>query len=206
MEIKIEGVHVVICENPNNWKHTGMFNNTPFVKRDEKWYRCWLSFIEKDGHSWMQISNLRLVDEGNKITYIEEGVYKEFKISKFNRFRCEYALNNHRLNRLQNNFKKFLKRRRNTIGVFTVAIGIALLYFFGNEHVHGQWANSIAGNKYIQALFILLNIFSIGSIFYPFTIQKPLSENDIKQLCRDEMDEYEKEKAANERAKQSARF
>lgn len=204
MEIIIEGIRIIISENPNNWDYSGRFINIPFVKRDETWYHCWLSFIEKDGESLIQIWNLRLEDENNRITHLEEGIYKELRISKFNKFRCEYALNNHRLNRLQSKFRDFIKRRRNTIGVFTVAIAIALIYFFGNEYVNGDWAKSIAGNKYIQAVFILLNIFSIGSIFYPFTIQKPLSEKDIKQLCRKEMDEYEKEKKAIERAKQSA--
>lgn len=60
-------------------------------------------------------------------------------------------------------------------------------------------------NGVIQALFILLNIFSIGSVFFPFTIQKQLNEKDIREICKEEMVEYDKEKIAIKRAKESAR-
>lgn len=207
MKIKLENVDIVISENPNNWEHpAGRYQNIPFVKRDETWYHCGLSFFEKDGHSWIRISNLNLQKENNTITHMEQGVYKELPISKFNKFRCQYAMNNHSLNRLQHNFKTFLKRRKNSIGVFAVSIGLALVYYFGNETSNGAWADYIAKNNYIQTLFILLNLFSIGSVFYPFTIQKPLSEKSIRELCQEEAKKYDEEKERNREIEQRATF
>jgi len=210
MEIKLQGVRIIISTNPNNfdwWKHSGSYQNCPYVERDGIWYKCGISFFERDAQFWMRISDLRQVKENSSIiTHMERGVYKELPISKFQKLRCEIALNRHSLNRRAKVFTIAFRRRKGSIGVFAQAIGLALIYYFGNESYHGAWADYIAKNSYLQALFILLNIFSIGSVFYPFTIQKPLSESDIRQICQEEAAKYDKKKETNRQLEERATF
>lgn len=211
MKIKLGAVVVDIPKNELNnrsfWNPIGSFLNLPLIERDNQWYRCSLKFIEKEKEVWIQIHDLMIVAEDNTIKYHEQGViYKEFRIPRYKMHLCNILMNVHPLNNRWFDIRKRIYSRRNTIGVFAFSIMLALIYYFGNEHYENAWARYIGKNGVIQALFILLNIFSIGSVFFPFTIQKQLNEKDIRDICKEEMVEYDKEKIAIKRAEERARI
>lgn len=207
MQISIENVIIKITQNENNnrfWNPIGMFTNLSQVLRNGVWYNCGISFVEKNFQNYIQISDLIISDENNIIKNHELGLYKEFQISRFKRLFIQLLLNNHSWN-----FKWFYLRRSiydrlSTIFVFSFSIILSLIYYIGNEHYKGAWQKYIADNSYIQAFFILLTIFSIGSVFFPFTVQKQLDEADVRKICNEELEKNDKEKETNNRIKERA--
>lgn len=210
MKINLNGVILNITQNEHNskfyWEPRCMLLNLCNVERNGIWYKSGISFTKKGNKDYIQISNLILTGENNIIEYHEKGLYKELPISNIKKQLIEILMNEHILNYKWYKFRKKIYDRKNTIFVFAFSITLAVIYYIGNEYYNNSWANYIGNNSIIQALFILLNIFSIGSIFYPFTIQKTLSENDIKILCNEEMKKYDKERESNNRSKERARL
>lgn len=190
MNFNIGGVKLHISKNPNNrlrfWNAIGMFSNLSKVERNGVWYKCGVDFKQEENRYTITLRDLYLTDENDRVTHHEKGIYKEFQISSFKKTLIEMLLNRHSINRKWFEFRSTSYKRRNTIYVFSISIFLALFYYFGNEYFNNGWANYIANNSAIQALFILLNIFSIGSIFFPFTIQKQIEQEDIRKIFAEE--------------------
>lgn len=211
-KVRIGNTSIFIPRNENNsaggfWNPIGMFNNIPTVEKNGKWYSCGVSFIEKDGTIHIRIHDLIMhEDNSNTIKEHISGTYKEMEVSKFKMNLIRLLMNDHNLNYRWHGIRKSIYRRRYTIFVFSSAVALSTVYYLGNERYNDALGQFIANNTWMQALFILLNIFTLGSVFFPFTIRKELSEADVKQILTEEIIKYEDEKEKNEIARRRATF
>jgi hypothetical protein len=203
--MKIKNIKLKFSTNKLNyqsfWNPIGIFLNYCFIECEGIWYHCSIKF---KGNRII-VSNLQLLDDRSVITKQKEGVFEE-DTNTITKFLIEILLGNHKLNIKWFNFRKHIYKRRNTIYAFLFSFLLATTYFIGNNLTNGAWMNYISGNNIIQSLFILLNIFTFGSVFFPFTIRKEMNENDIKEIFKESMIKYEENKKANERAEKRSKF
>lgn len=186
MTFTIKGYKLKIIFNENNKLSSGMYNNILQLKENNEWYNCSYQI----SNTYIQISKLYTTDMYNKMTIYKEDINYIIKISPVINFFIEVFLNRHNLNRKVYKIRKQIHNRRYSIYVFSIAFLLSLSYYLGNEFYNGKWAFYITHNSIIQSFLMLLTIFSIGSVFYPFTITKPLNKIDIKDIANEEIIRY----------------
>jgi DNA integrity scanning protein DisA with diadenylate cyclase activity len=116
----------------------------------------------------------------------------------------------------QNNFNKMRKTNRKnqisisqvfytrkpTIIVFLIAIIICFIYVIINLYFGNWLMNYIAKSLVIQTIFVFLTVATFISIFYPFTIRKEITKEDMLKS----FDIKSTIDAKNEEIKKTAKF
>lgn len=197
MKLRIsEGIELRITKNILNKgiRPRGMFQNGSEIFYNSQWYDCSINF--KDGK--IIINHLRKVDKKTSAVsgYIPEIVLEE-KIGKFKRNLILYLMNGHKLNWKIFRFKKSIHERRKTLLVFTLAINISIIYHLLNSLSNNQLMNWMSTNVYAHSIIIFLTLSGFINIFFPFTIQKPITEKDIKKIAAEIAEETIKQEEQN---------
>lgn len=207
MKTKIEDLEIRIRKNELNrksfWNPVGIFQNIPEVKKDGRWFKCSLKFTSK---GTLQVTDLMIVDENSRVSEHTPGLYKEVSISNLKAKRMKIAMGTDKVNHKWFRIRKYLYARRVRINVFLLSGLLAVLYWVGNESYDNAWAQFIANNSPIQALLMLLTIFSVISVFYPMSVQKQFNEDDIRKIRKEEATKHDKAKEDEKRAKAMSTF
>lgn len=205
-EYKIRTIH-----NDNNrfWKPIGFYRNLSEIMIENTWWRCNVNFIRKDGfEKTIQITHPMKVEQNSLlITKVyTQGVYAEVESTRLKISLLKFLLNQHNLNYSFYNFKNKIFERKNTIFVFVLAIIISLAYYYINIFDNNNLMKYVSENIWIQTVFIFLTVSGFISIFYPFTIQKGINDDDVKRISEKAIEEERQKRKAYKRARKNASF
>ena len=180
-----------------------MFNNIPRVKRNGVWQWCTVRFVGNN----IQIQNVHKVEhKTSRMSDMLEGIYHEEPISNFKKNLLLFAMNNHKINYKIFNIKKKLYDRQRTIWVFALAISISLAYFFTNAYFNNALMDWMNKNSYAHTFIMFLTLAGFINIFFPFTIQKPITQKDIIETAVKTIEEKKREDEENERIERMSQF
>ena len=197
MKIRLDNnIEFKILQNNNNkgLKPKGMFWNIPKVKHNGEWYNCTIRF----DNNVLIISSLILHEENSCLVlkHIDGDVYR-VGVNKFKKHLILYLYNQHAINYKLYSLKKNLFNRRKTILVFTIAILVSMIYYLANIYSHNLILIWISNSLVAQTIIIFLTLSGFINIFTPFTIQKEITENDIKKISNSEILEQQKKDKQN---------
>jgi hypothetical protein len=194
--MKIQKERIRIPHNPLNsfWNWLGQFQNCPEILIGGQWYRCGIRFIENDGKDYAVISDPMIVDKVTSriLKVYKNGEYLTLPVSSLRKQIITYQMNHHWINDKYNHLRKLIRERRNTIIVFAIATMLSLLYFKANELTENSLMTFIGKNNLVQTIIIFLTLSSFINIFYPFTIQKPIGEPEIREIIKRVKEEDER--------------
>jgi hypothetical protein len=204
MIFRISGEFIKVSKNTNNrfWNPIGMFYNISEIKIEGDWYKCGISYLAKNGKSYIQVSNPMKVDE--KTLHIKkvhtQGLYKELEITKLKLNLLKLRLHQHKLNHSSFKIRNTISERRNTIYIFSVATILSVIYFIINEMNSNSLMKYISENNWLQTIIIFITISGFINIFYPFTIKKQIDEKDIERIAKDKYEEEARNKEIERKA------
>ena len=199
MKLRInEGIELKFTKNKLNKgiRPKGMFQNRSEIMYNSRWYNCSINF--KDGN--ILINNLMKVDKNTSaVSEKIPDIVFEVKIDTFKKNLILYLMNSHKINWKIFNIKKSFYERRKTLFVFSLAITISITYHFLNLISNNQVMNWMSTNVYAHTIIMFLTLSGFINIFFPFTIQKPITENDIKRTAAEIAEETIKQEEQNKR-------
>lgn len=167
----------------------GMFWNIPKIKHNNIWYNCNFEFE----NNTLIISNLFLENENSGA--VKGNIIGEFhreKVSTLKKNLILYSYNSHVINYKIFNYKKQLIERKKTILVFIIAIVISSVYYILNSETNNCLMDWISKNLLAQTFILFLTLSGFINIFTPFTIQKEITKQDIREITSNQIDVKQK--------------
>ena len=159
----------------NQWKNCNFF----IFKKNRKTY------IEIFSNSFQNgISEIGKVDNQGKLVTVELKLINKLKIKTFD---FVYLSKIYFLSRIDK--IKFI--RKNLIFIVAASIG-AITYFLINHFFNNYLETIIKESNIIQSIIIFLTLSSVINIFYPFTLRRELSLNEIDILIKQRIKENNK--------------
>lgn len=178
MKLKLKtGIKIKIDKNESNREISpiGMFTNIPYVLHKGEWFSCSMSIIDDK----IKIHSLHKTDPiTSTMTDLQKDVEYIIPVGKFKKELIIFLLNKHLMNRRIYNIKKWYKRYKKKVWVFTTTFLFVLSYYFINFVTNNYLMNLIATNLLAQTIFIFLTLSGLINIFFPFTIRDEISEKD----------------------------
>jgi hypothetical protein len=151
----------------------GVYSNTTDILVDGVWYKCGISFEEKNEKIFMIFSHLKVVNGMNIKSTYHSGVYEEIEVSKFYMNWIKFKLNLHPIffinNRLQDWWKKKRKIRLILGFVFVVTIFIQSTQLYP----HNPISQFINNSPWINGVINFLNVLGIVGLFISIPLLLP---------------------------------
>jgi hypothetical protein len=192
MKIKVGTVTLRFTHNRLNrfWKWIGQFRNKSEIFINNDWYNCSIHFDFKNPNLIKISDPMKVQDDTNLITEVLlEGVYKEFEISTLKKSIILLLLNQHRINYKYHEMRRHLKERRKSYLAFLTALVLSSIYWWINESRNNVAMKFLGDSNLIQTLFIFLTISGFISIFYPFTVDKPMDTKEVERIVKKVLDD-----------------
>jgi len=201
MKIKVGTEILRFTRNDLNrfWKWIGQFRNKSEIFINNDWYNCYIHF-DFENPNLIRISHPMKVQDGtNRITEIlVDGVYKEFEISALKKSIIQILLNQHRINNKYHEMRMHFNERRKSYLAFLTALILSAIYWWINESQNN--VAIIGDSNLIQSFFIFLTVSGFISIFYPFTVDKPMDSKEVEIIVKKVLDDEEIRKQIEKRA------
>jgi hypothetical protein len=210
MTIRVGTLILKFTKNENAYESfwnpgPAMYNKT-FVKFEDNWLECFIKFSNREGQNYIQVDNLTSVLTSRGIEPREKLVSTEVPVSRIIMNILEYLQGVHPTIVASRKLRDTLYARRKTVLVFLGSICLSLIYYIGNKATGSAWGQYIGNSNVIQSMFLLLNIFTLGSVFFPFTIRKELSKKDIQEMIKKEIEIHDNDKGYRKEVKRRTNF
>lgn len=197
MKIKLGNILVRVRHNKNNrfWNPNGRFQSIQEVRIGGEWYKCGLRYKREKSNHIIQITDPMIVDDETSLVRetLMIGTYREIKTTYFKITLLKYLKKDLKINSISYNIRRRLSKRKNTIAVFILAFIFSSAYYLLNTLNENSLMNYIAENIWIQTVIFFLTISSFINIFFPFTIKKELSIEDVKKIAENVIEEQKKD-------------
>lgn len=197
MKINLKSkIQFKIETNPYNKRFlpNGMFLNIPKIRHNNIWYNCYIKFEE---NTLIITSLISHYDNSCEVKEYIEGVFYQEKTSFLKKNLILYLYNNHPINYKIFLYKTKIKDRKTTILVFFGAFFISAIYWLVNLSYNNSLMDWISKSLGAQSFIIFLTVSGFINIFYPFTIKKEISREDIAKISLDSIEEKKKKDEDN---------
>lgn len=197
MKLKLNGKKYKY--KPTYSKRAGKFNLKPpsfllFRKGlffyNNEWKECMFYIIDKPNKSLLQIRPINFSYDRESfpngfVDIVRLSKYNRFKIQVFDLFyisKVYFLIFLEKINWIKKNFYGFL-----------IAFILSLLYFILNYYGNNFLQELISDSLIVQSIIIFLSFSTLLNIFYPFTIRKEWTIEEIDKLVEKRIEKHKQD-------------